>query len=102
MLNRYTGVSNLLAPENCTFFEADEQIVGRGALNAKVERILQGAPGFVFRLVGLAQVNHDHGRLRWLLGPDGAAPVVTGMDVAVFEQGRIRALYAFVEKAPSD
>ena len=99
---RRKSVINELYTENCTFFDADEQIIGRDALNAKVERILQEAPGFVFRLAGPAEVNHDHGRLRWRFGPDGAAPVVTGMDVAVFEQGRIRALYAFLDKAPSD
>jgi hypothetical protein len=87
---------------DCTFFEADEWIVGRGALNAKVERILQEAPGFVFRATGPAQLNHDLGRLQWHFGPAGAAPVVTGMDVAVFEHGRIRALYAFLDKPASD
>jgi hypothetical protein len=87
---------------DCTFFEADERIVGRGALNAKVERILQEAPGFVFRATGPAQLNHDLGRLQWHFGPAGAPPVVTGMDVAVFEHGRIRALYAFLDKPASD
>ena len=99
---RRKSVINELYTENCTFFEADEQIIGRDALNAKVEHILKEAPGFVFRLAGPAEVNHDHGRLRWHFGPDGAAPVVTGMDVAVFERGRICALYAFLDKAPND
>ena len=40
-------------------------------------------------------MNHDHGRLQWQFGPNGATPVVTGMDVAVFEQGKIRALIRF-------
>ena len=57
---------------DCTFFEAEEQVTGREALNAKVGSILKGAPGFVFRAVGPAQVNHDLGRLRWQLGPAGA------------------------------
>ncbi|WP_210297460.1 MULTISPECIES: nuclear transport factor 2 family protein [unclassified Bradyrhizobium] len=87
---------------NCTFFEAGERIVGRDALNAKIERILQDAPGFVFRATGSAEVNHDLGRLRWYLGPAGSPPVVTGMDVAIFEHGRIRALYTFLDKPASD
>ena len=91
-----------LYTEDCTFFEADEEIVGRDALNVKVEHLLQDAPGFVFRLMGPPQVNHDHGRLRWQFGPNSANPVVTGMDVAVFEGGRIRALYTFLDKVPSD
>ena len=86
---------------DCTFFEANERIVGRDALNAKVERILREAPGFVFRATGPSQLNHNVGRLQWHFGPAGASPVVTGMDVAVFEHGRIRALYAFLDKPAS-
>lgn len=99
---RRKSVINELYTENCTFFEPDEQINGRDAINAKVDQVLEGTPGFVFRLAGPAEINHDLGRLRWHFGPAGAAPVVTGMDVAVFEQGRIRALYTFLDKAPSD
>jgi hypothetical protein len=88
--------------EDCTFFEAEERIAGRDALNAKVGRILQDAPGFVFRAAGPAQVNHDLGRLQWRLGPAGAPPVVTGMDVAIFAHGKIRALYTFIDKPAGD
>jgi hypothetical protein len=84
---------------DCTFSEAEEQVTGREALNAKVGSILKGAPGFVFRAVGPAQVNHDLGRLRWQLGPAGAPPVVAGMDIAVFAHGRIRALYTFLDES---
>jgi hypothetical protein len=87
---------------NCTFFEAGERIVGRDALNAKVGHILQEAPGFVFRATGPAEVNHDLGRLQWHLGPAGAPPAVAGMDVAIFEQGKIRALCTFLDKPASD
>jgi hypothetical protein len=87
---------------NCTFFESGERIVGRDALNARIERIPQEAPGFVFRATAPAEVNHDLGRLQWHLGPPGAPPAVTGMDVAIFEHGRIRALYTFLDKPASD
>jgi hypothetical protein len=87
---------------NCTFFESGERIVGRDALNAKIERILEEAPGFVFRATGPAEVNHDLGRLHWQLGPAGVPPAVTGMDIAIFEHGRIRALYTFLDKPASD
>ena len=60
---------------DCTFFEAEEQVAGREALNAKVESILKDAPGFVFRAAAPAQVNHDLGRLRWQFGPAAAPPV---------------------------
>jgi hypothetical protein len=99
---RRRSVISELYTEDCTFFEVDDKIVGRDALNEKVEQLLKDAPGFVFRLAGPAEVNHDLGRARWHFGPSGAAPVVTGMDVAVFKQGRICSLYAFIDKAPGD
>ena len=67
-----------LYTEDSTFFEADEKIIGRDALNAKVGHILEEAPGFVFRLAGQPEVNHDHGRLRWHFGPNAAAPLSQG------------------------
>jgi hypothetical protein len=85
-----------------TFFEAEERIVGRDALKREDRAHSQGGPGFVFRATGPAQLNHDLGRLQWHFGPAGAPPVVTGMDVAVFEHGRIRALYTFLDKPASD
>jgi hypothetical protein len=98
---RKVAIAEVYAAD-CTFFEAEEKIVGRDALNAKIEQLLGEAPGFVFRAAGPAQVNHDLGRLQWHFGPAGASPVVTGTDVALFEHGRIRALYTFLDKAASD
>jgi SnoaL-like domain len=89
---------NAIYAENCTFFEMNEEIVGRDALNAKVESLLKGAPGFVFRAVSPVEVNHDVGRLRWHFGPPEAPPAVTGMDIALFQKGRIRSLYTFLEQ----
>jgi hypothetical protein len=95
---RRAAVIAELYTADCRFFEAGEQVTGREALNAKVGSILEGAPGFVFRAAAPAQVNHDLGRLQWQLGPAGAPPVVMGTDIAVFEHGRIRALYTFLDE----
>jgi hypothetical protein len=87
-----------LYAEDCAFYDADGESIGQAALSDRVGRILdEGAPGFAFSLVGPSEVIHDLGRLRWQLGPAGAAPVVSGMDVAVFADGKIRTLYTFVD-----
>src|SRR5260370_14257453 len=70
---------------NCTFFETNEKFLGRDALNANVESLLKGTPGFVFRAAGPAEVNHDVGRCRWHLGPPGNPPVSPAMDLAYFQ-----------------
>ena len=98
---RMTAIESVYA-DDCTFFEENEEIAGRDALNAKVGAILQGFPAdFAFSPAGPAAVNHNVGRLAWHLGPPGAPPAATGMDIALFENGRIRSLYAFVDKAES-
>jgi hypothetical protein len=101
---RRRSVIEELYTQDCTFsdFDSDDQSVGRDALNAKVDDLLEGIPGFVFRLVGPAEVIQDVGRTRWHLGPDGAPPVVAGMDVAIFKNGRIASLYAFPETTPNN
>ncbi len=88
--------------EDCTFFEADQRITGRNAINAKVAALLDGAPEFVFRQAGPAQVSHDLGRLPWHFGPPDARPVVKGTDIALFEDGRIRSLYTFLDELQSE
>ena len=69
---RRESVINELYAENCTFFEAHDQTVGRDALNAKVEQLLKeasrthcssGRPG--------GGESHDLGRARWHFGPNG-------------------------------
>jgi len=78
--------------------KAEDQIMGREALNSRSVSFLKKLQDSSFRLAGPAEVNHDHGRLRWHFGLVELPPVVTGMDVAVFKQGRISSLYAFLTK----
>ena len=97
---REAAIGQIFA-EDCTFFEAQgPPSVGRAALSARAQRILEENPGFVFRAAGPAQVIQDLGRLPWQFGPPEAPPVVTGVDIVVFQQGRIGALFTFLVRAP--
>jgi hypothetical protein len=94
---RKHAIAGLYA-EDCAFYDADGESIGQAAVCERVGRILgQSPPGFAFSLVGHAEVIHDLGRLRWQTGPAGAPPVLSGMDVAVFANGKIRTLYTFIE-----
>src|SRR2546426_7286968 len=80
-----------LYAEDCAFYDAEGESIGQAAVADRVGRILEETPpGFEFSLVGPADVIHDLGRLRWQTGPAGAPPVLSGMDVAVFANGKIR------------
>jgi hypothetical protein len=87
-----------LYAEDCAFYDAEGESIGQGAISDHVGHILDEGPrGFAFRVVGPAEVIHDLGRLRWQMGAAGAPPVVSGMDVAVFADGKIQTLYTFIE-----
>ena len=49
---------------DCTFFEAEEEVTGREALNAKVGSILKDAPRFVFRAAGPVAIARRRSRSR--------------------------------------
>ena len=94
---RKQAIAHLYA-DDCALYDADGESIGQTAVSDRVGRILdEGAPGFAFSLAGPAEVIHDLGRLRWQLGSAGAPPVVSGMDVAAFANGKIRRLYTFIE-----
>jgi hypothetical protein len=94
---RMRAIAELYA-EDCAFYDADGQSIGQAAISNRVGRILDGSPrGFAFSLVGPAEVIHDLGRLRWQAGPAGAPPVLSGMDVAILANGKIRTVYTFIE-----
>src|ERR1700754_4161870 len=80
------------------FYEQDNVVEGREALGARVQALLDDAPGFAFSTDGEGTENHNMGRLTWHLGPPGAPPVVTGTDIAITGDGAIQALYTFIEE----
>ena len=94
---RIGAVKSIYAKE-AEFFEGDERIKGHDAISAKVGALQASfPPDFTFSPTSAPARNHDLGRLIWRVGPVDAPPVATGMDVAVFERGRIRALYTFLD-----
>jgi hypothetical protein len=79
-----------------TFSDPEGVVTGHEALTAKARKLLTEAPGFVFSEAGPVLVNHDLGHLAWQLGPEGAPPVVRGIDVALVEGGLIKKLYTMM------
>ena len=80
-----------------TFYEPGGVTRGHEALGARVQALLDPAPGFVFRAASEPARNHDLERLSWQFGSEGADPVVTGTDIALVSNGRIVALYTFLD-----
>jgi hypothetical protein len=93
---RMAAIKNLYS-EDAVFFEAERRFEGRQAISDAVTALQASSPSeFEFTAVAPPARNHDVGRLFWRLGPAGSPPVVNGMDVAQFKDGRIRSLYVFL------
>lgn len=97
---RMAAIENLYS-EDAVFFEAEQRFAGRRAISDAIAALQASFPaGFEFSAAAPPARNHDVGRVFWRLGPPGSPPVVNGMDVAQFEDGRIRSLYVFLNDQP--
>jgi hypothetical protein len=96
---RMIAIGELYARE-ATLFEPDGVATGHAAINAAVTGLLSSLPpGLTFTATGPALGHHNLGRLRWKSGPPGGPIVVSGMDIARFEAGRIQTIHVFIEPA---
>jgi hypothetical protein len=79
-------------------YDPGEPVTGHEQINNSVTTVQQNLPpAFRFRLLKPAVMNHNLGKASWGVGPEGQPEVSTGMDIAIFENGKIRALYVFLE-----
>ena len=71
---------------------------GEAAISDAVTELLSKLPpAFAFTPIGAAIGHHGVGRLLWKAGPPNGPPAATGMDIAHFKDGRIQALYVFLD-----
>jgi hypothetical protein len=77
---------------------------GRNAIAATIGAVQEQFPGFTFRLAGQSDAHHNLARFTWELASSVDAeqqPLVVGFDVAVLaEDGRLQAIYGFLDKVP--
>lgn len=75
---------------------------GQHAIDATVAAAQQQFPGLEFRLGSPVDTHHDVARFTWELGQAGKEPIVIGFDVAArAADGRLSAVYGFLDKVPS-
>lgn len=79
--------------EDVVFSDDEGSVQGRDAVHAKAGAILDGAPGFVFRPDGDVYEAQELGYLAWALGPEGADPVVRGVDMGIVRDGKLARVY---------
>jgi hypothetical protein len=90
-----------LYSEDCVLYAPLGMFVGRAALDKFAGNLRVTHPHFVYTPHGEPQALHNAGRLAWGSGPRGEAPDYTGLDVIIVRDGKIAALYVFLDSMPS-
>jgi hypothetical protein len=90
-----------LYTEDCTVLLAIGRYVGRAALDQIAGELRASHPSFVYTPHRRAQSVQDGGCLAWGSGPPGEPPSYTGIDVIIVRDGKIAALYVFLDAPPA-
>ncbi len=99
-LRRRAAIEEIFT-EDCKLYVPPGVIVGRNALDKFTGELRATHPHYIYTPVGDAQVLHNAGRLAWTSGPRGGTPDYTGTDVIIVRDGKIDALYVFLDAMPS-
>ncbi|MEV7793305.1 nuclear transport factor 2 family protein [Streptomyces sp. NPDC087512] len=75
---------------------------GHEGIAAVIAAAHEQFPGFAFRLSGAVDGHHDTARFSWELvhEADGSAPVAGSDVVTLDDEGRIRAVFGFLDRVP--
>ena len=90
-----------LYTEDCVLYVPQGMFVGHDALDRFAGELRATHPDFVYTPHSKPQTLHNAGRLAWGSGPRGEAPEHTGWDFIIVREGKIAALYVFVDGMPS-
>ena len=90
-----------LYTEDCELYVPPGKFVGHTALDKFAGDLRATHPHFVYTPHGEPQALQNAGRLAWSSGPRGEAPDYTGLDVIIVRDGKIAALYVFLDSMPS-
>ena len=90
-----------LYTEDCVLYAPPGIFVGPEALDKFAGDLRATHPHFVYTPHGEAQTLHNAGRLAWGSGPRGEPPNYTGLDVVIVRDGKIAALYVFLDPVQS-
>ena len=83
--------------EDCVLYVPPGPFIGHDALDKFAGDLRATHPHFVYTPHGAPQVLHNSGRLAWGSGPKGETPAYTGVDFIIVRDGKIAALYVYLD-----
>ena len=98
---RRAAISELWA-EDGVLYVPPGAIVGHDAIDKFAGDLRATHPHYVYTPHGKPQVLHHAGRLSWGSGPRGETPEYTGWDVITVHNGKITALYVFLDETSEE
>jgi hypothetical protein len=90
-----------LYTEDCVLCVPPGTFVGHDALDKFAGDLRATHPHYVYTPHGAPQVLHNSGRLAWGSGPKGETPQYTGVDFIITRDGKIAALYVYLDSPPT-
>jgi hypothetical protein len=91
-----------LYTESATYTDPHVELRGVREIDAFIASTQERFPGMQFTLAGGVDAHHNLSRFNWQAGPAGAdEPLAVGFDVIVMEDGRVREVCGFIDKAPA-
>lgn len=94
---RRAAVEELWA-QDAVLYVPPGAVVGRDGISSFAGDLRATHPDFAYSPQGSPQVLQNAGRLAWGSGPPGQAFAYTGWDVIIVREGRIAALYVFLDE----
>jgi SnoaL-like domain len=96
------GLIGEVFTEDAMYTDPLAAVRGHDAIDQFVAAAQAQFAGLQFSLAGAIDAHHDQARFTWHLGaPTMEEPVVIGFDVAIFNDGRLREVYGFLDRVPS-
>ena len=90
-----------LYTEDCVLYVPPGTFVGHDALDKFAGDLRATHPNYVYTPHGAPQVLHNSGRLAWGSGQKCGAPQYTGVDFIIARDGKIEALYVYLDAPPT-
>jgi hypothetical protein len=83
--------------EDCVLYVPSGAFVGHDALDKFAGDLRATHTDYVYTPHGSPQVLHNSGRLAWGSGRKGETPAYTGVDFVIARDGKIAALYVYLD-----
>ena len=90
-----------LYTDDCVLYVPPGIFVGHDALDKFAGDLRATHPHYVYKPHGAPQVLHNSARLAWGSGPKGETPEYTGVDFIIARDGKIAALYVYLDSPPA-